>query len=231
MNILVIEDNDSLRQATVAMLNRHGHRTTGLICAEDVDDMRFDPVPDLFVIDLNLPGEDGLSLARRLRASQPLVGIIIVTARSRLGDKVAGYESGADIYLPKPVDPAELLAAIESLERRLQHSRSLLQSTDPAHEFRLDQVGRVLQGVLGTELLSENETAILVGLGRAPGNRLESWQLMAAVGEDPATYAKSSLEVRMLRLRHKLVKVGAHERCLPAIRGYGYQLGVSVRVI
>ncbi len=231
MNIIVIEDNDNLRQATVAMLTRHGHPATGLICAEDVDEMRFDPAPGLFVIDLNLPGEDGLSLARRLRASQPLVGIIIVTARSRLGDKVAGYESGADLYLPKPVDPAELLAAVESLERRLQHSRRLLQPGEPVHELRLDQVGRVLQGALGTELLSQNETAILVGLSRAPGSRLESWQIMAAIDKDPATYAKSSLEVRMLRLRQKLVRVGAHDRCLPALRSYGYQLGVPVRVI
>lgn len=231
MKILVIEDNDSLRQATVAMLERHGHRASGLICAEDVDDMRLDPVPDLFLIDLNLPGEDGLSLARRLRASQPLVGIIIVTARSQLGDRVAGYACGADIYLPKPVDPAELLAAVASLERRLHGSRNLLQSADRVQELILDQAGRVLQGALGTESLSENETAILVGLSRAQGNRLETWQIMAAVGEDPALYAKSSLEVRILRLRQKLVKVGANERCLPAIRSYGYQLGISVRVI
>lgn len=122
MNILVVEDNDSLRQATVAMLIRHGHWTTGLVCAEDLDDLRLNPQPDLFIIDLNLPGEDGLSLSRRLRAAQPLVGIIMVTARSLLGDKLAGYESGADLYLAKPVDPAELLAAVESLGRRLHRT-------------------------------------------------------------------------------------------------------------
>lgn len=232
MNICLIEDNDMLRQATVALLARHGHWTMGLVCAEDVDDMSFNPSPDLFLIDLNLPGEDGLSLTRRLRAAQPLVGIIIMTARTELQDKVAGYESGADLYLPKPVDPMELLAAVDSVERRLQQNRTLLRfSSDTPSELCLDQRSRMLQGQHGQESLSEKETAILVGLSRAQGHLLESWQIMVTAGEDPATYAKSSLEVRMLRLRQKISKVSGIERCLPAVRGYGYQLAVSVMVI
>ncbi len=231
MNILVVEDNDNLRHATVAMLAHHGHWATGLVCAEDVDDMRLNPPPDLFVVDLNLPGEDGLSLARRLRVAQPLVGIIMVTARNLLGDKLAGYENGADIYLPKPVDPTELLAAVESLGRRMRNSARLQHQGDVETGFCLDQSARSLRGPQGEEMLSESETALLVGLSRAPANRLETWQLMKIINEDPETYGKPALEVRILRLRQKLVSIGAERRCLPAVRSFGYQLTLHVVVI
>lgn len=231
MNILVIEDNDNLRDATVSMLIHHGHWATGLVCAEDVDDMHLSPAPDLFVLDLNLPGEDGLSLARRLRTAQPLVGIIMVTARSLLGDKLAGYENGADIYLPKPVDPTELLAAVEALGRRMRSNVLLHHKGHTETDLCVNQAARLLCGPKGQEALSEGETALLVGLSRAPGNRLESWQLMQTLKADPEAYAKSALEVRILRLRQKLVSVGADRRCLPAVRSYGYQLATPVVVI
>lgn len=231
MNILVVEDNDSLRKATVAMLLRSGYQTTGLVCAEDVDDMQLDPPPDLFIIDLNLPGEDGLSLAQRLRVAQPLVGIIMVTARSLLGDKLAGYEHGADIYLPKPVDPAELLAAIESLGRRLKAQIKKPNDDDTTLGFRLDQASRTLHGPNGSVALSVNEVAVLAGLCRAQANRLETWQIMGLVGEDPASYSKASLEVRMVRLRKKLMQTGGSTRCLPSLRGFGYQLGLPIRLV
>lgn len=231
MNILVVEDNDSLRKATVAMLLRSGYAASGLVCAEDVDDIRLEPPPDLFIIDLNLPGEDGLSLAQRLRVAQPLVGIIMVTARSLLGDKLAGYGHGADIYLPKPVDPAELLAAIESLGRRLTAQRKKLDDNTTPPSLRLDQASRTLHGPSGSVALSVSEVAVLAGLCRAQANRLETWQIMGLVGEDPSSYTKASLEVRMVRLRKKLSQVGASERCLPSLRGFGYQLGVAIQLL
>lgn len=231
MKIVVIEDNDILRYATVAMLARHGHLVTGLVCAEDVDDIRLNPPPEIFIIDLNLPGEDGVSLTRRLRMAQPLLGIIMVTARSQLNDKLIGYESGADIYLPKPVDYKELLAAVEALGRRIQRCNMLLDSKHSSELLQLNEVGRLLHGPEGTEMLSEKETAILAVLNRAQGHRLETWQIMMTIGEDVETYAKSSLEVRMLRLRQKLYKVGAGKRCLLSIRGYGYQLNVHLIIL
>lgn len=231
MNIVVVEDNDSLRKATVAMLLRSGYQASGLVCAEDVDDVRLDPPPDLFIIDLNLPGEDGLSLAQRLRAAQPLVGLIMVTARSLLGDKLAGYEHGADIYLPKPVDPAELLAAIESLGRRLKVQISKPDDDTASVGFRLDQASRTLHGPSGSVALSVSEVAVLAGLCRAQARRLETWQIMGLVGEDPASYTKASLEVRVVRLRKKLIQVGGSARSLPSLRGFGYQLAIPVRLL
>jgi DNA-binding response OmpR family regulator len=213
------------------MLRRHGHWAISLVCAEDVDDMCLNPPPDLFVLDLNLPGEDGLSLSRRLRSAQPLIGIIMVTARNLLGDKLAGYENGADIYLPKPVDPAELLAAVESLGRRIRSSAHLQHKGGVEIGLCLDQISRNLRGPQGQVVLSESETALLVRLSRAPAHRLETWQLIEALKEDPETYAKSALEVRIVRLRQKLVAVGAEQRSLHAVRSYGYQLAAQVIVI
>lgn len=85
---------------------------------EDLDDLAAHTF-DLLILDLNLPGENGLSIAQRYKRANPGCYIIMLTARSRLEDKVAGYESGADIYLTKPVSSAELIAAIKSLARRL----------------------------------------------------------------------------------------------------------------
>lgn len=107
LHILVVEDNDSLRDATVDFLNAQGHQATGVVCAEDVDDTPTRGVPDLYLIDVNLPGEDGFSLAERIRQSQPMAGIVVMTARGQLNDRLEGYASGADNYLIKPVEQSE----------------------------------------------------------------------------------------------------------------------------
>lgn len=237
MNVIVIEDNDNLRQATVAMLVRNGHWASGLVCAEDLADVQLVPQPDLFVVDLNLPGEDGLSLARRLRAMQPLVGIIMVTARTLLGDRLAGYQSGADIYLPKPVDPSELLAAVESLGRRLRHTPQTVQTVqvepqaDTRARLRLAPAARLLTGPVAEVPLSESEVVILVGLGSAQSGRLEYAEIMTLLGEDPQSYSQAALEVRIVRLRHKLVRSGALTGAISSVRGIGYRLTLPLTVV
>jgi len=133
LSIIVVEDNDSLRKATVAMLVREGHQASGLVSAEEVDGVIHDIKPDIFVIDLNLPGEDGISLAKRLKTAMPLVGIIMVTARNRLDERLEGYENGADIYLTKPVAPSELLATVSSLGRRMKIEAPMQCATQNHH--------------------------------------------------------------------------------------------------
>ena len=119
LTILMVEDYDVLREATIRLFRSRGHEATGIDCAEVLDE-EFGGRPfDVFVIDLNLPGEDGFSLARRVRAAHPLAGIVMMTARTTPSDAVTGYSGGADLYLPKPVDPQLLVAAVESLGRRM----------------------------------------------------------------------------------------------------------------
>ena len=112
LKIVVIEDYDDYREAICEALRRDGHEVVGVAMAEDVDDEPFGHVSDLYIVDLNLPGEDGISLARRIRHSQPDVGIVIVSARNSVEDRIGGYRSGANIYLTKPFSLDELRAVV-----------------------------------------------------------------------------------------------------------------------
>ncbi len=223
LNIIVIEDHDSLREVTVALLNEHGHQAVGLASAEAVDDEAGGRVADLYLIDLNLPGEDGLSLAQRIRSAHPAVGIIMVTARMQAEDKVQGYASGADIYLPKPVGPDELLAAIGALARRVNPP-----APPSAVTMALDQQRLVLRGPLLELHLVCAEATLLRALAIAPGQRLAYWQINEALGQLPDELNKASLEVRMVRLRKKLMQASGDGAALKSIRGHGYQLCVPL---
>jgi len=225
LNIVVVEDHDALREVTVEALRSMGHNAVGVDCAEALaDEIGAFPI-DLMVIDLNLPGEDGISLTRRLRAAQPEIGIIMVTARNRINEKLSGYESGADIYLTKPTSLEELGAAVRALARRIKG----YQQARPA--FMLNLAALFLQGPRNGVSLSAHETAMLTVLARAPGHRLESWQLIELSGKGEADFSKHALEVQIVRLRKKLMQAGAVDQPIKAVRGLGYQLCIKITVV
>jgi DNA-binding response OmpR family regulator len=224
LNIIVVEDHDALREVTVEALHAMGHTVVGIDCAEKLDDEYAALIPDLLVIDLNLPGEDGISLARRIRAAQPDAGIIMVTARAKIGDKLTGYESGADLYLTKPTSPEELGAAVQALARRIKGSA--LHSA-----YRLHLSAQILHGPQGEAPLSPQETAMLAAFARAPAGRLESWQLIELSGKTEAKFTKGALEVQIVRLRKKLSYAGLDKQALKSIRGWGYQLCARVTLV
>ena len=227
LSIVLVEDNDDLRELTADALRAEGHRVVALSCAEELEDHAAGAAADVFLIDLNLPGEDGFSLSRRIRQAQPLVGIIIISARSDLQDKIVGYDSGADWYLPKPVPFGELSAALKSFARRRQAQQ--VESVTPAGGLRLQQ--RELHGPACSVRLTPAEEALLTAFARAPSGRLESWQLLELLGMDSAEASKTSLEVRITRLRKKLAQAGAEGHNLESIRGIGYQLHTPLQVI
>ena len=226
LSIILVEDNDDLRELTRDALRAEGHRVIGLSCAEELEDLARGDRADVFLIDLNLPGEDGLSLARRIREVQPLVGIIIISARSDLQDKVVGYDSGADWYLAKPVTFEELSAALKSFARRRQAQQ--IDTATPSGSFRLQQL--VLQGPAGSVSLTPSERALLTAFARAPAGLLEHWQIAELLNIDMASFNKSRLEVRIFRLRKKLIEAGAQGKLLESVRSIGYQLNVPVQV-
>jgi DNA-binding response OmpR family regulator len=223
LKILVVEDNDALREAMLAFFQLHGHDVCGVPMAEDIDDVTGGFVPNVYVIDLNLPDEDGLSLTRRLRAAHPNVGIVITTARSQIGDKVLGYDSGADLYLTKPVDSRELMAGVSALGKRL---RTLVQN-HPA--FLLDLERMQLSGPASHVELTASDVLVLSAFARAPGKKLERWQIAEILGGSGAEpTAASTLEMRITRLRKKLAAVGAPAPCIKALHKVGYALCVAV---
>lgn len=220
LNIIVVEDHDTLREVTVALLAEQGHQVTGLDCAEALDDEAGGRVADIYLLDLNLPGEDGISLASRIRQAQPHVGIIMVTARNLSQDIVSGYASGADIYLTKPVGHDELLAAVQALARRVKPGQT------PASESSLMlEVQRLrLSGPRASLHVTDVEAILLSALARAAGQRLAYWQLFEALGQQATEANKASLEVRIVRLRKKITQATGDSAALKAVRGHGYQL-------
>ena len=222
LHIAVIEDHSLLHQVTVQLLQGHGHHVTGFFCAEELDDDLGVFIPDLYVIDLNLPGEDGLSLARRIRTSQPSTGIIMMTARDSLEDRLQGYGSGADIYLPKPVDPSELMAAVGVLSRRLRPVKS---ETCVIH-VAIQQ----LKGPSGSVPLQLHELRLLCGLARAPAQTLEFWQVAQFLGQSEGDFSKGSMEVRVARLRRKLSEASGSENPIRSLRKTGYRLCVPLQI-
>ena len=223
LKILVVEDNDELREATLAVLQSQGHFVRGVPQAEDISDVTGGFVPDVYVVDLNLPDEDGLSLTRRLRTSHPNVGIVITTARTQIGDKVVGYESGADLYLTKPVHPQELMAGVVAVAKRM---RTLAQQ----HSQMVLNLSRMqLKGPDGAVDLTASEVQILSALVRAPGQSLERWQVaeVMGAGKDDLPSA-ATLEMRIARLRKKLFAVGAPSPSIKALHKVGYTLCVPV---
>jgi DNA-binding response OmpR family regulator len=227
LNIAVVEDNQDLREAIVEVLGALGHRVVGLSCAEDLSDGGAQPLMDLLVVDLNLPGEDGVSLARRLRAAQPGLCILMLTARETVRDKVSGYEAGADIYLTKPVSIEELSAAVKSLERRIRASQT---SSEPQPVLWVQVAELTAQGPGGSIELSTVEVALLSALARAPEQRLAHWQLLQISTADLQGASLSNLAVKMTRLRKKLMGAGFEGAALQVIRNEGYQLRLQVQL-
>lgn len=223
MDIVVIEDNDALRRSIVRALSGEGHRVTDFDCAEDFIESALDP--NLLLIDLNLPGEDGLSLTARIRGQQPDIGIIIMSARGTPTDKRAGYDLGADIYLTKPVTPEVLNAAVRAIGRRVAPAMAA------DYELALDPRSKQLRGQKATVILSSSEVSILVGLLRAAEGRLETWQIAEILDQGDSENARNAINVAIFRLNRKLMDAGAESRRIRAIRNWGYQLSARIGIV
>jgi DNA-binding response OmpR family regulator len=225
LNIVIVEDNNDLRTLLSKALRQEGHSVTALSCAEELEDQAGSDHADAFLIDLNLPGEDGLSLAQRIRKTHPLVGIIILSARSALDDKLSGYECGADIYLTKPVSLPELSAALRSFARRRMATLKHLTS-DVLTLNKLE-----LQGQQTSVKLTAQEAIVLTALARAPAGKLETWQIADLLDAEVDESFKSSLAVRMVRLRKKLTDAGAEGLVIESLRNIGYQLITHIDIL
>lgn len=224
LNILVVEDYEVLRTAMVDLLRQQGHQVVGVAMAEDVDDEPLGFLPELYVIDLNLPGEDGLSLVKRIRQSHPHAVIILASARTSTKDRVEGYAHGADVYLPKPVAAEELLAVVASLGQRIERQMAKADAGVILNTSLMRIEGPVTQAGL-----TQAEVVLLGAMARAVDCKLEHWQVAQHLsgGQD---ISKDSVEVRLGRLRKKLVACGAELPAIKVIRGEGYKLCCNVKV-
>ncbi len=221
--LLIVEDHDALRETLVEVLASAGHSVLAVESAEAAVGLPGCPRFDIAILDLNLPGEDGLSLAARLRRAQPGIGIILLTVRDSVADKVAGYDGGADLYLPKPVAPEELIASVAALARRLV-------PTPRGSQVQLDPQAGVLRTENGPLRLRESETTLLAALALAPDHRLEFWQLLEVLGRPLEETGKRQLAVIVTRLRAKLEAHGLPSPSIRAERGMGYRLAFPLTI-
>jgi two-component system OmpR family response regulator len=222
-SILVVDDDPSVRTAVADYLSSQGY---SVLLAEDGAAMRRileQADVSVVVLDVMLPGEDGLSLARELR-HRPDVGVIMLSARGSESDRVIGLETGADDYLPKPAAPRELLARIRAVQRRYQGK----QPASPSgicyvfDDWSLDPVRRVLRDPKGLLIsLSEGEFELLLAFVENPKKVLSRDQLLELARGEQSEAFDRAVDVQVSRLRRKL-GTSLDGGAIRTVRGEGY---------
>lgn len=233
LSIVVVEDNELLREEMVSFLTRPGWQAHGVDCGEELSFWLADHTPSIAVLDVNLPYEDGYSIAARLRRSYPRMGIIMLTARVRHSERSNGYQAGADVYLTKPTSTAELIAVIENLSRRMLREEPQEIPRGLLGLFLLDRNGPALVAPQGERcLLTLGEMRLLERLAQAPEQGADISYLLYAIssGEERLT-TKEALAAQISRLRSKCKQALGLDNLVVAHRGVGYRLTVAMRVL
>ncbi len=233
-HILIVDDDAEIRNLLCAYLAKNGYKASAAADGRSMRAALGRSKVDLVVLDLMLPGEDGLTLCRKLRAESD-IPVVMLTARGEETDRIVGLEMGADDYLPKPFNPRELLARIKSVLRR---TRSLPRNLRPdqAHRiafagWRLDTVARHLvsaEGVITS--LSGAEYQLLRIFLDHPNQVLNRDQLMLLSKGHEADALDRSVDIRVSRLRHRLNDNPADPKIIKTVRGEGYVLAVAVEI-
>ena len=222
-SILVVDDDPKLRNLLARYLGDQNFSVDTVGDAKEMDAWLAGHQPDLLILDLMLPGEDGLSIARRLRAARKFP-IIMLSARGEDVDRIVGLEVGADDYLPKPFNPRELLARIRAVLRR-QTAPTPITGTDASltfGDFRVDLVTRILWRDREEVELTAGEFALLEVLVQHPNRVLSRDQLVDLIkGYDRSPFDRS-IDVRVTRLRRKIESDASHPVFLRTVWGKGY---------
>jgi two-component system phosphate regulon response regulator OmpR len=224
--ILVIDDDAELRTLLLRYLGENGFDVRVAADAEHADRLLGREAFDLMVLDLMLPGEDGLSICRRLRAQGEAMPIIMLTARGDPIDRVVGLEIGADDYVPKPFSPRELLARIQAMLRRqsMLGARPVSATTGSVRfgEFELNLATHALTRNAQPVELTSSEFAVLrafVGNAGRPLTRERLMELAHGRGHDATD---RSVDVQVLRLRRLIEPDPARPRFIKTVWGTGY---------
>ncbi|MGQ7958231.1 response regulator [Pseudomonas sp. SP16.1] len=225
--VLVVDDDAEVRQLLLDYLGNHGYAVSACADSTALRQALQDGLPDLILLDVGLPGEDGLSLARFLREHHDLPVIMISGAGSPV-DRIVGLEVGADDYLAKPFDPRELLARVKTVLRRYRRSGG---EGVPASEgvrlgrFRLDLQRRLLLDEQGAEIeLTAMEFDLLQAFAQRPNRPLSRDQLLNLTQNRDWNPFDRSVDIRIARLRRKLEDDPEKPQIIRTLRGVGYML-------
>jgi two-component system, OmpR family, response regulator VicR len=222
--ILIVDDDRSILAALQRLLEREGYQVFSAVSAEEaITQLEAQPV-ELALLDVALPGQDGLSLCRQIR-SEWRFPVIMLTGRGTTVDKIVGLEMGADDYVTKPFDPGELLARVRAQLRRSQEYADAAESAPiQVGSLQVDPVRRQV-AIDGRALtLTEREFELLHTLARNRGRPLHRDQLFEAVWGYDSELAGNLLAVYVRRLRRKIERDPETPEYLHTVRGYGYKL-------
>jgi two-component system phosphate regulon response regulator OmpR len=226
--ILVVDDDARLRGLLSRYLAEKGFRvTTAQDAAEARDRLRY-LQPDLMVLDVMMPGESGLALTQSLRGEQSDTPVLLLTARGAPEDRIAGFEAGADDYLPKPFDPRELELRIRAMLRRAALPAPAPMAAGagtaplPLGELTFDPARVELRGTDGPVRLTGGEAALLAAFAARHGEVLSREDIAAALNMDETS--ERAIDVQVTRLRRKIEPDSREPRFLHTVRGRGYVL-------
>jgi DNA-binding response OmpR family regulator len=224
-HIVIVEDEAIQRQLLVSYLTAQGFRVTEFDRGAGLRALLERELPDLTLLDVRLPGEDGLSLARHVRQRGPRVGIVMVTAAGETVDRVQGLEAGADDYVAKPFEPRELLARIRSVLRRVPAAAAAGTRYVRMGRRILDLDLRVLRddAVDGVEeKLTGGEFELLRTFAANPHRPLERDWLMQVTSHRERSAVDRAIDLRVARLRRKIEHNPADPQAIRTVRGVGY---------
>lgn len=227
--ILVVDDDPGIREVLSDYLSQHGYAVEAAASAAEMDRSLASRAPDVIVLDLMMPGEDGLSVVRRLDRQGPPV--IMLSAMGEDTDRIIGLELGADDYLAKPCNPRELLARVRAVMRRPRETAETIGEGLGFAGWRVDLMRRELVRPDGQPVtLSAGEFALLLAFLKSPGRILTRDQLLERARGSDADVFDRAIDVQISRLRRKLDD-GSGLEMIQTLRGEGYRFDVKVEPI
>ncbi|NML46200.1 response regulator [Ramlibacter sp. G-1-2-2] len=235
-HVLAVDDDADLRSVIAQYLSQNELRVTAVASGAEMDRAMEKEVFDCLLLDLKLPGEDGLAIAHRLRGHSS-IPILMVTGRSDEVDRVMGLELGADDYLTKPFSLRELLARIRALLRRVKLHATLADEVGKLRAYRFEgwelnlRLRRLKSPDGKVMALPNGEFSLLTALLSSPQRVLSRGQLIEQSHlYDDEVYDRS-IDVQILRLRRKIEADPAQPRFIVTERGTGYMFAVPVQVL
>lgn len=201
LQLVLVEDNSEFRDILASGLRHCGHTVRDVANAGEMDAALQEYPADILILDLGLPGEDGIDIARRVRRQyQKELGIVMVTARGKLEEKVKGLDVGADLYFVKPVDILELDAALRSLQRRIRSIQTVSWHFNAVTSTLTNPNNRSAR-------LTAQECILLGSLVRSPGRNVPRQEIFQALRQPDDQYGDKRLEALVSRLRRKLKSI------------------------
>jgi two-component system phosphate regulon response regulator OmpR len=220
----VVEDEAAGRQLLTGYLTARGYRVTAFASGVGLRRLVERELPELVLLDIGLPGEDGLALARWLREKSNKICIIMVTSAGDTVDRIVGLETGADDYLPKPFEPRELLARIKSVLRRTNGTQPPAAGTRVRMGRRVLDLERhiLLEADGSEEALSASEFDLLKLFADNPNKPLErNWMLERIANREMAAFDRA-IDLRINRIRRKIEHDPEHPLAIRTVWGVGY---------